>query len=126
MLVERVEGFASEGEWMRAYKEINDFEQQLAEHGIVVLKFWLHISKDEQLRRFQEREETNYKQYKITAEDYRNRQQWEAYETAVQDMVERTSAEYAPWHLIAANDKYHARAKIVRTFCKALEKRLKL
>ena len=125
VLVERVEGFASEDAWMRAYKEINDFEQQLAEHGIVVLKFWLHISQEEQLQRFQEREETSYKQYKITPEDYRNRQQWEAYETAVQDMVERTSTEYAPWHLIEANDKYHARAKIVRTFCKALEKRLK-
>jgi len=125
VLVERVEGFASEDEWMRAYKEINDFEQQLAEHGMVVLKFWLHISQDEQLRRFQEREATSYKQYKITAEDYRNRQQWETYETAVQDMVERTSTEYAPWHLIEANDKYHARAKIVRIFCKALEKRLK-
>jgi len=125
VLVERVEGFASEDEWMRAYKEINDFEQQLIEHGTVVLKFWLHISQDEQLRRFQEREATSYKQYKITAEDYRNRTQWEAYETAVQDMVERTSTEYAPWHLIAANDKYHARTKIVRIFCKALEKRLK-
>ena len=91
----------------------------------MVLKFWLHISKDEQLRRFQEREETSYKQFKISAEDYRNHQQWEAYETAVQDMVERTSTEYAPWHLIEANNKYYARAKIVRTFCKALEKQLK-
>jgi polyphosphate:AMP phosphotransferase len=125
VLVERVEGFASEPEWMRAYTEINDFEQQLVEHGIVVLKFWLHISSDEQLRRFKEREETSYKHYKITAEDYRNRTQWEAYEIAVQDMVERTSTEYAPWHLIEANNKYYARAKIVRTFCKALEKQLK-
>jgi polyphosphate:AMP phosphotransferase len=126
VLVERVEGFAGADEWLRAYMEINDFEKQLTEHGIVVLKFWLHISKDEQLRRFQEREETSYKQYKITAEDYRNRTQWEAYETAVNDMVERTSTEYAPWYLIEANDKYHARAQIVRTFCKALEKRLKV
>ena len=126
VLVERVENLASEDEWMRAYKEMNDFEEQLAEHGIVVLKFWLHISPDEQLRRFQEREETSYKQYKITAEDYRNREKWEAYEIAVNDMVERTSTEYAPWHLIEANDKYHARAKIVRTFCKALAKRLKV
>ena len=126
VLVERVEHLASEDEWMRAYKEMNDFEEQLAEHGIVVLKFWLHISRDEQLRRFQEREETSYKQYKITAEDYRNREKWEAYEIAVNDMVERTSTEYAPWHLIEANDKYHARTKIVRTFCKALAKRLKV
>ena len=125
VLVERVEAFASEDEWRRAYKEMNDFEAQLAEHGIVVLKFWLHISKAEQLRRFQEREATSYKQYKITAEDYRNREKWEAYEDAVQDMVEHTSTEDAPWHLIEANDKYHARAKIVRTFCRALEQRLK-
>ena len=125
VLVERVEGFAREEEWMRAYKEINNFEEQLAEHGTVVLKFWLHISKDEQLRRFKEREQTSYKQYKITAEDYRNRKQWESYERAVNDIVERTSTEFAPWHLIEANDKYHARLKIVRTFCKALEKKLK-
>jgi polyphosphate kinase 2 (PPK2 family) len=125
VLVERVEGLAGEDEWMRAYAEINDFEEQLAEHGIVVLKFWLHISRDEQLKRFKEREKTSYKQYKITPEDYRNRERWEAYEAAVNDMVERTSTEYAPWHLIEANDKYHARAKIVRIFCKALEKRLK-
>jgi polyphosphate:AMP phosphotransferase len=125
VLVERVEGFASEAEWMRAYPEINDFEAQLVEHGIVVLKFWLHISKDEQLQRFKERETTSYKQYKITAEDYRNRERWKDYETAVNDMVERTSTEYAPWHLIEANNKYYARVKIVQTFCQALEKRLK-
>ena len=89
------------------------------------LKFWLHISPEEQLQRFQAREATSYKQYKITADDYRNRAQWEAYEHAVHDMVERTSTAYAPWHLIEANDKYHARIKIVRTFCKALAKRLK-
>ena len=121
VLVERVEGFAREDEWMRAYQEINNFEEQLADHGMVVLKFWLHIGKDEQGRRFKEREKTTYKQYKITAEDYRNRQQWAAYELAVDDMVERTSTEFAPWHLIEANDKYHARIKILKTFCDRLE-----
>jgi polyphosphate:AMP phosphotransferase len=125
VLVERVEGYAREDEWMRAYKEINDFEEQLASHNIVVLKFWLHIAKEEQLRRFKEREKTSYKQYKITQEDYRNRAKWEAYEQAVNDMVERTSTEYAPWHLIEANDKYHARLKILRVYCDALEKALK-
>ena len=125
VLVERVEQLAREDEWMRAYQEMNDFEEQLVAHGIVLLKFWLHISPEEQLQRFQAREATSYKQYKITADDYRNRAQWEAYEHAVHDMVERTSTAYAPWHLIAANDKYHARIKIVRTFCKALAKRLK-
>jgi len=124
VLVERVEGFAREDEWMRAYREINEFEEELTAARIVVLKYWLHIGKDEQLRRFKEREKTGYKQYKITAEDYRNREKWEAYELAVNDMVERTSTEFAPWHLIEANDKYHARLKILRTFCAALERSL--
>ncbi|MBI3828456.1 MAG: polyphosphate:AMP phosphotransferase [Planctomycetes bacterium] len=125
VLVERVEGYAREDEWMRAYQEINAFEEQLARHNIVVLKFWLHIAKDEQLRRFKLREATSYKQYKITQEDYRNRSRWEAYELAVNEMVERTSTEYAPWHLIEANDKHHARLKILRVYCAALEKALK-
>ena len=125
VLVERVEQVAREDEWMRAYQEMNDFEEQLVAHGIVLLKFWLHISPEEQLQRFQAREATSYKQYKITADDYRNRAQWEAYEHAVHDMVERTSTAYAPWHLIAANDKYHARITMIQTFCKALAKRLK-
>ena len=106
------------------YRNEFEREEQLVEHGIVVLKFWLHISKEEQLRRFQEREATSYKQYKITAEDYRNREKWEAYEIAVNDMVERTSTEYAPWHLIEANDKYHARIKVLKTLCDRLERAL--
>lgn len=121
VLVERVEGFCSEYDWMRAYREIVDFEEQLARHGVVVVKFWLAIDKDEQLRRFQAREATGFKRYKITEEDWRNREKWEAYETAVCDMVERTSTPHAPWTLVEANDKYHARIKILKTLCERVE-----
>jgi len=124
VLVERVEGFASHDEWMRAYAEINDFEEQLTRHGTVLLKYWLHIDKEEQLRRFQEREKVAYKQYKITDEDYRNRERWDDYEHAVNDMVERTSTEYAPWHLVEGNDKRYARIKALRLYCEQLEKAL--
>jgi len=115
VLVERVEGFASEADWRRAYSEINEFEEQLAGAGIVVVKFWLHISAEEQLRRFKEREKTPWKQHKITDEDWRNRKQWDAYESAVNEMVSRTSTEYAPWTVVAANDKRAARVTVVRT-----------
>lgn len=121
VLVERVEGFASTAEWMRAYHEIDDFEEQLAEHGIALAKFWLHISPEEQMRRFQERETQPWKRYKITAEDYRNRDKWDAYRRAADDMIERTSTEYAPWTLVAANDKRHARIEILKTLCRRLE-----
>lgn len=121
VLVERVEGFCSEADWRRAYSEINDFEAQLAEHGIVVVKFWLAITKEEQLRRFQEREATPFKRFKITEEDWRNREKWELYEQAVCDMVERTSTEVARWTLVEANDKYYARVKVLRTLCESLE-----
>jgi polyphosphate:AMP phosphotransferase len=121
VLVERVEGFATKPEWMAAYKEINDFEEQLVEFGIVLVKFWLHISLDEQLRRFEEREKIPYKQYKITAEDYRNREKAHQYERAANDMVERTSTEYAPWTLVEAEDKRYARVKVLRTVCERLE-----
>jgi polyphosphate:AMP phosphotransferase len=124
VLVERVEGFAQTHEWQRAYSEINDFEEQLHEHGVVILKFWLHIDPDEQLRRFQEREKMPYKKYKITPEDYRNRDRWSDYEIAVTDMVSRTSTDYARWHLIPANDKRNARIAVIKTVCKALEKAL--
>jgi AMP-polyphosphate phosphotransferase len=106
---------------MRAYGEIADFEEQLTEHNTVLLKFWLHIDKDEQLRRFKEREKIAYKQYKITEEDYRNREKWDDYELAVNDMVERTSTEYAPWTLIEGNDKRFARIKAIKTLCERLE-----
>jgi AMP-polyphosphate phosphotransferase len=121
VLVERVEGFCSEPDWMRAYSEINDFEAQLVEHGAVLAKFWLTIDRDEQLRRFREREQTPFKRFKITDEDWRNREKWQAYDAAVHDMVERTSTEIAPWTLVAANDKRYARVKVLRTLCEALE-----
>lgn len=121
VLVERVEGFCSEADWMRAYSEINDFEQDLAKHGIILAKFWLAISADEQLKRFKLREKTGYKRHKITEEDWRNRKKWDTYVTAVCDMVDRTSTEYAPWTLVEANDKNYARIKVLRTFCERIE-----
>lgn len=121
VLVERVEGFCSEHDWMRAYGEINDFEEQLARHDCVVAKFWLQISPDEQLRRFEERQKTSYKRFKITPEDWRNRDKWDAYQAAACDMIDRTSTDHAPWTLIEANDKNHARIKILKTLCERIE-----
>ncbi len=117
VLVERVEQFATEPEWRRAYQEIRDFEELLCEHGIVLVKFWLHIDLDEQAKRFAEREQVPYKQYKITDEDYRNRSKWPQYETAVQDMFQQTCRPHAPWTLVEANEKYFARIKVLRTIC---------
>jgi len=126
VLVERVEGLASEFDWARAYSEINDFEQQLADNGAIVIKFWLAISKDEQYRRFRERQQTAFKRFKITPEDWRNRKKWEAYEQAVCDMVDHTStAAVAPWTLVEANDKLYARIKVLKTICERLESALK-
>jgi AMP-polyphosphate phosphotransferase len=124
ILVERVEKFAREGEWRRAFQEINDFEEQLLEHGIILNKFWLHISKDEQLRRFKEREKTPWKMHKITEEDWRNRDRWNDYEHAINDMIVHTSTEFAPWKLIPANDKRVARVEILKTLCQRLEQAL--
>ncbi|MEJ2760921.1 MAG: polyphosphate kinase [Gammaproteobacteria bacterium] len=124
VLVERVEGFATETEWQRSYQEINDFEEQLHEHGIILTKFWLHIDKDEQLRRFKEREETPWKEYKITEEDWRNREKWDDYKDAVNDMVSHTSTEFAPWTLIPANDKKLARVEVVKTVSGRLQEAL--
>jgi polyphosphate:AMP phosphotransferase len=124
VLVERVEGFCSEADWMRAYAEINDFEGALLRHGVVVLKFWLAISKEEQFRRFKAREKIAFKRFKITAEDWRNRKKWDAYELAVCDMVDRTSTALAPWTLVEANNKYHARLKVLKTLTRAVEKAL--
>jgi polyphosphate:AMP phosphotransferase len=124
VLVERVEGFCAVSDWMRAYDEINQFEEQLVHSGIVVCKFWLQISKAEQLKRFEAREQTAFKRFKITQEDWRNRKKWAAYEQSVADMVDRTSTEIAPWTLVEAEDKYFARVKIVRTVAKALERAL--
>jgi len=124
VLVERVEGLCTEADWARAYGEINDFEQQLTDNGAIVLKFWLAIGKDEQYRRFEEREKTAFKRFKITPEDWRNREKWEAYEAAVCDMVDRTSTAIAPWTLVEANDKHYARIKILRTVCERIEQAL--
>lgn len=114
VLVERVEGFAKQKEWSRAYHEMNDFEYQLMEHGTVVNKFWLHISSDEQLRRFEERQKIEYKKHKITDEDWRNREKREEYKMAVHDMIAKTSTEYAPWHIIPANSKNYARISVLK------------
>lgn len=124
VLVERVENFAREEEWERAYHEINDFEEQLHEHGIIICKYWVHITPEEQLRRFKEREKTPWKLHKITEEDWRNREKWEAYELAINDMVTHTSTEYAPWTLVPGNDKRMARVEILKTACERLEEAL--
>lgn len=125
VLVERVEDFAQPHEWMRAYQEINDFEEQLVDSGVVLLKFWLHISPEEQLRRFEERQKIPWKQHKLTDDDWRNRDKWDGYAQAVNEMVLRTSTGKAPWSLIPANDKLYARIEIIKTVCEHLEVVLK-
>jgi len=124
VLVERLEGFARDAEWRRAFSEMNEFERELVEHGVIVIKFWLHISKDEQLRRFRNREGTDYKRHKINAEDWRNRRKWAAYETAVGDMLALTHTRFAPWHLIPANNKRYARLEIIKASCLQIENAL--
>jgi polyphosphate:AMP phosphotransferase len=121
VLVERVEGFATENEWMRSYMEINNFEELLANHGISIFKFWLHLSPEEQLRRFEERQKIPYKQHKITEEDWRNREKWDDYTQAINEMVARTSTSYAPWTLVAGEDKRFARIQVLKTVCDKLE-----
>ncbi|WP_243305254.1 polyphosphate:AMP phosphotransferase [Geothrix oryzisoli] len=124
VLVERVEGFCSEADWRRAYSEINDFEDQLVRNRSILLKFWLSISQEEQLRRFEERQTTPFKRFKITEEDWRNREKWPAYEAAICDMLDRTSTEIAPWTLVESEDKYYGRIKILRTLVQRLEEEL--
>ncbi|HXW06956.1 MAG TPA: polyphosphate:AMP phosphotransferase [Vicinamibacterales bacterium] len=124
VLVERVDGFASEAEWSRAYAEIEEFERELVGSGIVLLKYWLHITKAEQEKRFRERASSPYKSWKLTEEDWRNREKWDAYELAVNDMVARTSTRRAPWHLIPANDKNYARVEVLRRAANAIERAL--
>lgn len=124
VLVERVEGFAQPNEWKRAYNEINMFEKQLVDHGNIVVKFWIHISPDEQLARFKARENEPHKHYKITDEDWRNREKWEDYALAVEDMVAHTSTHHAPWTLVAGNSKLSARIDILKTLCSAIKKEL--
>jgi AMP-polyphosphate phosphotransferase len=120
VLVERVEGFCAEADWLRAYTEINDFEHELTGAGAIIVKFWLQVSKEEQLRRFKEREKIEFKRFKITDEDWRNREKWDAYHQAVCDMVDRTSTGLVPWTLVEANDKGYARVKVLRTICERL------
>jgi polyphosphate:AMP phosphotransferase len=125
VLVERVEGFAQAAEWQRAYDEINDFEAQLVERGCYVAKFWLHVSPEEQLARFQAREETPYKKHKITEEDYRNREKWDDYVRAIDQMILRTTTDGARWHVIPANDKYYARVATLKTINEGLARVLR-
>jgi len=124
VLVERVEGYCSHPDWMRAYGEINDFEEQLVRHRTVIVKFWLAISQEEQLKRFNEREKIGFKRFKITEEDWRNREKWADYDQAVCDMIDRTSTEIAPWVLVEANNKCYARIKVLKTLCKRIEEAL--
>jgi AMP-polyphosphate phosphotransferase len=122
VLVERVEGFASEDEWTRAYDEINRFERGLADEGMVLVKFWLHVSSEEQLKRFKKREKDPLKSWKLTDEDWRNREKRDAYEEAVEDMIARTSVEpHAPWHLIPGDSKRYTRVAVIDTVIEAIE-----
>ena len=125
VMVERIEGFATQDEWGRAYAEINEMEAQWAEYGTVIGKFWLQIDKDEQYKRFKEREQNPNKEWKITDEDWRNREKWDAYEAAVNEMLVRTSTDYAPWTIVEGNNKYYARLKVLKTVIEMFEKRLK-
>ena len=111
VMVERIEGFCSQNEWQRAYHEINEFERELTNWGAVLVKFWVHIDPDTQLLRFTDRQNTPEKQWKITEEDWRNREKWPAYEQAVDEMLQKTSTDFAPWHILESNDKKYARLK---------------
>ncbi|UCH84325.1 MAG: polyphosphate:AMP phosphotransferase [Candidatus Latescibacterota bacterium] len=124
VLVERVEGFCTEAEWCRAYDEINEMEYQFTAHGIVLVKFWIHIDREVQLERFNERQKTPHKQWKITDEDWRNREKWDAYLAAVQEMLGRTSTKHAPWTVVESNCKHYARLKALKTVIKAMKKKL--
>ena len=124
VLVERVEGFCAEKEWKRAFREINEMEEHLVNFGTVLIKFWVHIDQDEQLNRFEARKQIPHKQWKITDEDWRNREKWDQYKTAVDDMLYKTSTTYAPWTIVESNSKLYARIKAIKTVVESLEKRL--
>ena len=124
VMVERLEGFCSENDWQRAYYEMNEFEQELYNWGAVILKFWVQIDKDTQLARFTERQNTPSKQWKITDEDWRNREKWDLYEQAVDEMLQKTSTTYAPWHILESVDKKYARIKALKIVIDALEEAL--
>ena len=124
VMVERVEGFCNEAAWKRAYREINQFESQLVDFGAILFKFWLNITKDEQLRRFEDRSSDKLRSWKLTAEDWRNREKWDVYETAVNEMLLKTSTLHAPWTIVEGNDKRYARVKVLNTIVERLSKEL--
>lgn len=124
VMVERLEGFCSENDWQRAYNEINEFEKELTDWGAIVIKFWVQIDKDTQLKRFTDRQNTPEKQWKITDEDWRNREKWDMYEDAVNEMIQKTSTEFAPWHILESNDKHYARIKALKTVINAIKERM--
>ena len=124
VLVERVEGLATEAEWGRAYEEINQFERQLVDSGVTLVKFWVHISPEEQLRRFEQRDSTEHKKWKLTEEDWRNREKWPQYEDAVNEMVVRTGTDNAPWTIVAGEDKHYARVEVLRVLEAAMHRAL--
>lgn len=125
VMVERIEGFCTEAEWKRAFREINYFERQLVDFGTILFKFWLHISKEEQLRRFESRSGDRLRSWKLTSEDWRNREKWERYEEAVNDMLLKTSTLTAPWTIVEGNSKQFARIKILRLVVEKLSQELK-
>jgi polyphosphate kinase 2 (PPK2 family) len=125
VMVERIEGFATEPQWRRAYREINEFEEQLTTAGYVLVKFWLHIDQEIQLQRFNERQNNLFKEYKLTEEDWRNRERWSFYEVAVNQMIQRTHTPTAPWTIVAGNDKQYARVKVIETVVEAIKQELK-
>ena len=124
-MVERIEGFCTEEEWKRAYREINRFERQLVDFGTILFKFWIHISEEEQLRRFEARKATPHKSWKLTDEDWRNRERWDDYESAVSDMLRKTSTLTAPWTIVEGDCKWHARIKVLQTLVDGLSSALK-
>ena len=124
VLVERIEGFCAEDEWKRAYREINEMEEQLVNFGTVIFKFWIHIDRQEQLSRFKARESNLYKNWKISDEDWRNRKKWNQYKIAIDEMLLRTSTGYAPWTIVEGNCKWHARIKVLKTVVDTVEKYL--
>ena len=125
VMVERIEGFCKESEWTRAYREINQFERQLVDFGTIIFKFWIHISKDEQLARFESRSTDKLRSWKLTDEDWRNREKWDQYETAVNDMLLKTSTIHTPWTIVEGNSKYYARVKVLQTVVEKLSLELK-
>ncbi len=124
VMVERIEGFCKEADWKRAYREINQFERQMVDFGTILFKFWINITKDEQLRRFQDRANDKLRQWKLTDEDWRNREKWDRYEESVNEMLLKTSTLTAPWTIVEGNDKYYARVRVLSTLVQKLSREL--